>query len=255
MIARLPLRSAVLVDVELVGVDGALDDGLAQAVARGDEDDVGKAALGVEREHHAGRAEVAANHPLHAGRQGDVAVRVALVDAIADGAVVVEAGEDLAHAGEDAVDPGDVEKGLLLARERRLGQVLGGRRRAHRERGVGMVGAEALVLAPDLGLERGGKRLRLDPGADLGAGAGERADVVGVERGQPVGDPPRQAAFGEEGSKRVRRGREAAGDTDPGVAQLADHFAEGGVLAADRLDVGHSQGVETGDEGGRQVGG
>ena len=101
----------------------------------------------------------------------------------------------------------------------------------------------------------GGSGWRLDPGADLGAGGGERAHVVGVERGEPLGDAPRQAAFGEEGAKRVRRGREAARHADAGLAQLADHFAEGGVLAADRLDVGHSQGVESGDEGGRQVGG
>ena len=46
---------------------------------------------------------------------------------------------------------------------------------------------------------------------------------------------------GEEVAERVRRGREAAGHADAGVGQLADHFAEGGVLAADRLDVGHSQ--------------
>ena len=118
-----------------------------------------------------------------------------------------------------------------------------------------MVGAEPLVLAPHLGLERRRQRLRLDPAADLGAGLGERAHVVGVERGEPLGDAPRQAAFGEEGAKRVRRRREAARHADAGLAQLADHFAEGGVLAADRLDVGHSQGVEPGDEGGRQVGG
>ena len=188
-----------LVDVELVGIDGALDDRLAEPVARGDEDDVGKAALGVDREHHAGGADVAAHHALDACREGDVAVRVALVDAIADGAVVVEAGEDLAHAGEHAVDSRDVEEGLLLAGERRLRQVLGGRRRAHGEGRVGMVGGEPLVLAPHLGLERRRQRLGLDPGADLGAGGGERAHVVGIEGGEPLGDAPRQAAFGEEG--------------------------------------------------------
>ena len=58
-----------------------------------------------------------------------------------------------------------------------------------------------------------------------------------------------QAAFGEEVAKGVRRGREAAGDADARRGQLADHFAEGGVLAADRLDVGHSQVFETGRRG------
>ncbi len=57
MIACLPALQRRLVDVELVRVDGALHHGLAQAVARGDEDHVGEAGLGVDREHHAGRAE------------------------------------------------------------------------------------------------------------------------------------------------------------------------------------------------------
>ena len=244
-----------LVDVELVGIDGALDHGLAEAVARGDEDDVGEAALGVDREHHAGRADVAAHHPLHPGRERDVAVRVALVHAVADGAVVVEAGEDLAHLRQHLVDAGDVEEGLLLAGERRVRQVLGGGRGAHREGRAGAVGRQALVFAADRRLEGRRKRLLPDPAADLGAGLGQGAHVVGVEAGEALADPLGQPAFGEELAEGMRRGREAAGDADARLAQLADHFAEGGVLAADRLDIGHSQLFEAGDEGGRQVGG
>ena len=204
-----------LVNIELVGIDSALHHRLAQAVARGDEDDVGKAAFGVDREHHAGGAEVAANHPLHAGRQRDVAVGVALVDAIADGAVVVETGEDLAHLGQNVVDSRDVEVSLLLACERGLGQVFGGRRRAHREGRLGIVGAQPLELAPHRRLERRRQRLRLDPAADLRTGLGQRANVVGVERRQPLGDAPRQAALGEECAKGMRRGCEAAGNANP----------------------------------------
>jgi hypothetical protein len=51
----------------------------------------------------------------------------------------------------------------------------------------------------------------------------------------------------------VGRGGETAGHANPGVGQLADHFAEGGVLSADRLDVGHPQFIERYDQGGRQV--
>ena len=43
-----------LVDVELVRVDRALDDGLAEAVAGGDEHRVAEAGFGVDREQHAG---------------------------------------------------------------------------------------------------------------------------------------------------------------------------------------------------------
>jgi hypothetical protein len=49
-----------------------------------------------------------------------------VVDAVGDGAVVVERGVDLADRGEDRVDPADVEEGLLLTGEGGVGEVLGG---------------------------------------------------------------------------------------------------------------------------------
>ena len=42
-----------LVDVELIGIDRALHDGLAEAVSGRDEHDVAKARIGIEREHDA----------------------------------------------------------------------------------------------------------------------------------------------------------------------------------------------------------
>ena len=45
-----------LEDVELVGIDRALHDVFAEPVGAGDEHDVAKAGLGVEREHHAAAA-------------------------------------------------------------------------------------------------------------------------------------------------------------------------------------------------------
>jgi hypothetical protein len=56
----------------------------------------------------------------------------------------------------------------------------------------------------------------------------------------------------QERAERVGRGGEAAGYPHAGAGQLADHFAEGGVFAADRLDVGHSQLFKRYDQGGRQ---
>ena len=89
-IAGRPAARLRLVDVELVRIHRALHDGLAEPVRRRDEHDLVEARLGVEREHHAGGAQVAAHHPLDAGRQRDVRVREALVDAIGDRAIVVE---------------------------------------------------------------------------------------------------------------------------------------------------------------------
>ena len=93
-----------LVNIELVRVHRALHHCLAQPVAGSDEDHVLKAAFGVDGEHHAGRALVAANHALHAGGQGHVGMRVALMNAVADGAVVVKRGEDLFHLAQHVVD-------------------------------------------------------------------------------------------------------------------------------------------------------
>ena len=53
MIASLPARERGLVDVELVRIDRALHDRLAETVGGGDEDDVAEARLGIEREHDA----------------------------------------------------------------------------------------------------------------------------------------------------------------------------------------------------------
>ena len=44
-----------------------------------------------------GRTRVAANHPLHAGRQRDVLVGEPLVDAVGDRAVVVEGRKHLTY--------------------------------------------------------------------------------------------------------------------------------------------------------------
>ena len=236
-----------LVHVELVGVDRALHHRLAQAVAGGDEDDVGEAALGVEREHHAGGAQVGAHHALHAGGQRDLGVGVALVHAVADRAVVVERREDFAHLVQHAVDADDVQEGLLLAGERRVGHVLGGGRRAHRERGVRVAGGQAREFLAHARFELGRERRVLDPAADLGAGLGQRAHVVGVERLQARGDALGEAAELQELAERVRRRGEAAGDANARGGQLADHLAEAGVLAADDVDVGHPQLFERDD--------
>ncbi len=86
-----------LVDVELVRIHRALHDGLAEAVRGGDEHDVAEAGVGIEREHDAARAEVAAHHVLHAGGQRDGVVIEALMHAIGDGAIVEQRGEHFVH--------------------------------------------------------------------------------------------------------------------------------------------------------------
>jgi hypothetical protein len=54
--------------------------------------------------------------------------------------------------------------------------------------------------------------------------------------------------MGEELAEGVRRGGEAPRHAHAGGGELADHFPERSVLAADRFDIGHAQGFEGDDE-------
>ena len=120
-----------LVDVELVWIDCPLHDGLAEAVRGRDEDDVPKAALGVQREHDTGRTDVAADHHLDAGRQGHEAVIETLVYPVGDGPIIEQRGEDLVQGLYHVVEAAHVKESLLLAGERSVRQVLRRRGRAH----------------------------------------------------------------------------------------------------------------------------
>ena len=171
-----------LVDVELVGVDRALHDPLAQAVGGGDEDRVVEPGLGVHREHDAGRREVGTHHPLHARRERHLGVLEPVVHPVGDRAVVVQGGVDLTHGLQHRVDPAHVEEGLLLAGERGVGQVLRGALRTYGERRARRRPSDELLEGrPDLVLEPVGERLLDDPAADPLAGPGQRPGVVGVQ--------------------------------------------------------------------------
>ena len=240
-------------NVEFVRVDRALHHRLAQAVARGDEHHVLEAGLGVDGEHHAGRAEVGADHALHAGRQGHFGVREAFVHAVRDRAVVVQRGEHVLHCFEHVVDADHVQERLLLAGERRIRQVFGSGGGAHGKRHLGgRIGHQAVVVFFDFFLQARLEWRLDDPLADFGADDGERAHVVDVQAFEAGRDALAQRCAAvdgviEEVAERLRRGGEAARHAHAGFGELADHLPERGVLAADRFDIGHAQGLERGD--------
>ena len=113
-----------------------------------------------------------------------------------------------------------------------------------------VAGAQAGERCTDRLLQGGRERLDLDPAADLRAGDRQRANVFGVERRQPLLDAVGQAGVSQELAERVGGGGEAGGHAHA-RGQLGDHLAEAGVLAADRLDVAHSQVFKRNDQGGR----
>ena len=127
-------------------------------------------------------------------------VREALVHAIGDGAIVEQRGEHFVHALEQRIAAAHVEERFLLAGERRVRQILGGGRGAHRDGDVAPA-AHALERFEDLALEPRRERRRQNPVADLRADARELLDVVDVERRELL-------------ARCARRARRAAGNRD-----------------------------------------
>ena len=201
-----------LVDVELVRVDGALDDGLAEAVGGGDEDGVLEPGFGVHGEHDAGGADVGTDHALDARRECHFGVLELVVHPVGDGPVVVEGREDVLDGHQDVLDAADVQEGFLLPGEGGVGKVF--RRRAGAD-GPGEVLGAAVLLHQ---LLVGGADLRFKVRQE-GSLAHQRADflarcrqgrhVVGVQADQPVGDLLVQAGVGQEAAVGVGRRGEA----------------------------------------------
>jgi hypothetical protein len=108
----------------------------------------------------------------------------------------------------------------------------------------GVARGQARELGAHAGLQSPAGTARPRSIADLGAGFGQRAHVVGVERLQAFGDALGEAAELQELAERVRRRGEAGRHANARGSELADHFAEAGVLAADDVDVGHPQLLE-----------
>jgi hypothetical protein len=133
----------------------------------------------------------------------------------------------------------DVEEGLLLAGEARVGQVFGGRTAAHRD-GHRMLAARELPVGGADGVGGVvGEAAAEDRIADRQPGdlEGRLTRVVALERGgDPVGERVRVDERPEGGA---RRG-EAAGHAHALRPEFADHLAERGVLAADLGDVDES---------------
>jgi hypothetical protein len=237
-----------LVDIELVGIDGALDHHFAQAIAGGDKDGVAETRFRVQGKHDAGGGEVAAHHALDAGGEGDVAMLEALMDPVGNSPIVEQGGEHLLDAVLDVVQALDVEEGLLLTGEGGIRQVLGGGGGAH---GPGdfaaRLGHQLLVIVIDGGFEGGREGLFHDPAPEAGTDLGQLGDVVHVQIIEQGLDALVQSVLGQELAVGVGGGGEAAGDPHADFRKVMDHFAQGGVLAAHDGHIVHAQVAEPAD--------
>ena len=225
-----------LVDVELIRIDGALHHGLAETVRGGDEDHVAKARVRVEREHDAGRPQVAAHHVLYADRQRDGAVIELVVDTVGNCAVIEQRGIHFVNAALEVLLAPHVQKGLLLTGEGGFRQILRGRRRAYGD-------GELVTLAH---FAPGGENLLVQPcregrgehpASNLFSDDGKSVDVIHVERGENGANSLIQTALRQEIPIRVRSGGKAAGHRYPEIRKPRDHFTDRGILPSDQLDI------------------
>ena len=134
-----------------VGRHVTLHNELAQAPCGVDKDQIAEAAFSIDGEHHAGSALIGAHHLLYAHRESDLSVRKSFISAIRNRAV----GEERCHRphgrGDDVFATANAEIGLMLAREGRARQVLGGRGGAHSDVDVFAI----FLLHLRIGIENG----------------------------------------------------------------------------------------------------
>ncbi len=213
-----------LVHIELVRIDGALHHHLAQTERGSDEHRIAEAGFGIQREQHAGRAQIGTHHALHTGRQGHVGVREILVHAVRDRAVVIQRCEHFADRMQDVVDALDVQESLLLAGERRIRQVFCGGRGAHRETAFAF-GGKFCIVRTNLVFQALRQRRFDDPAAYHASGFGQRRDILHIQRNQRLLDAFVQSVIRQKIAIRLRRGGKAAGYMHAGRAQVGNHFA------------------------------
>jgi hypothetical protein len=172
-------------DVELVRIDLALHDVLAETLGAGNEDYVTETGLGVERENDTARCEIGADHLHDTDRQRDFEVVEAIVDAVDDGPI----GEDRREAAPASLDhvglAADIQETLVLSRKASAGQILGRRRAADRHGNSDTAsGLERAIGLGDLSAHcRIARRLVYElPGS--GSALSELQDVAVIDVGQ-----------------------------------------------------------------------
>ncbi len=153
--------------------------------------------------------------------------------------IVVERREDAFHGLQDIVLSAHVQECLLLSGERGVGHVLRGRGGADGERAVGKPAAERSISLADFDAEVIGEPGLQDRRPDLPPRAGQRGDILDVERGELFAHARLKPGGLDERMKGVGRGGEPVRDQDTDPGQLSEHLAQRGVLAADLRKVGH----------------
>jgi hypothetical protein len=131
-----PIGKQRLEHLVFVGVDAALDHVFAKSPGRIDQHDLVESRLRIDRKHHAGSANVGANHLLHANRESDLQVIEPFRLPVDDRPIREERRKATTACVEQRRFSRDIEKGLLLTGEASVGQVLGSGTGADRHVGI-----------------------------------------------------------------------------------------------------------------------
>ena len=86
----LPLAQGRFVNIKFIRVNGTLHHGFAQAIGSIDQHHLIKTGFGIQREHHAAGAHVAAHHLLHRRRQRYILIGITLMQTVGNRAVVIQ---------------------------------------------------------------------------------------------------------------------------------------------------------------------
>ncbi len=126
-------------NVELVRIDAALDDGFAKTVTTGDKNHITKSGFGIEREGDTTGRKVRADHFHHSDGEGDLEVIEAVVDAVGNRAIGKNGGKATPRGLEQIFGAAHVEEALMLARKARGRQIFCRRRTSHGDSDAGPV--------------------------------------------------------------------------------------------------------------------
>ncbi|MNV03287.1 hypothetical protein D3C71_935470 [compost metagenome] len=168
----------------------------------------------------------------------------ALVHAIGDRAIVEKGGKHFLGGANDVFDTTDVEEGFLLTGERSVRQVFGGSGRTHGHGHVRVAGRQRGERGADLGIQFFRELGFHDPLTDLGTGLGQGIHVIDVQCIECVVNLLVQAAQLQEITISLSGRGEAAGHRYTGTCKVADHLAQGCVLAPHMLNIVFAELIE-----------
>ncbi len=225
-------------DVELIRVDGTLDDHLPEPVGTGYEDDVPESGIGVEREYDPASGEVGSDHLHDPDREGDLEVVEVVVDPVGDRSIGEERGKTPDERLLQSLVATDVQVGLLLTRKRGRREVFGGCGAPDRDVGIrSVLIADHIVGGTDLVPEVIGDFGREDQVAGPLSSPRKIGDVVSIKPGEGLFEVVEYPCGVEDVPVALRGHGKPIRDLHALRGQLTVHLAERCVLPADETDI------------------